>query len=301
VRAPLSCIDNEGRTCLRGSLPDVTRRLRDVAQERISITDLGRLCKLDSRIEPPANRQHRRYCFPADANLDAGNCCGVQESFRSHVFGLWQTPRSRSSASDNDRWLFLPAKIFFIVIVLVIAVFMVVWRRELDDHYRQYIPAIERGILVGAVAILFWPLMDYAHQQTSDVLFGKTTAGLPFRQSLVIVPWAILLLLYFANRLGRSLTRVTQVATIIASAVAVLRVQEIHDWSPRLLGTGSGLWTAGFLAGLALFGIGYLVWAGTRPAHDPSLPSDHGLPLGTEPFRLSSPPATRAAEPRNMT
>ena len=52
--------------------------------------------------------------------------------------------------------------------------------------------------------MLFWPAMDYGYQQTANVLFGRWgSAGPQLRLSLVIAPWALLLLFYFLTRLGK--------------------------------------------------------------------------------------------------
>ena len=67
----------------------------------------------------------------------------------------------------------MPLKVFFVVILIAIGGLLAVWRHRLDQHYQELVPAIERGVIVGAIAMLFWPLMDYAYQQTSDALFGR--------------------------------------------------------------------------------------------------------------------------------
>ena len=48
---------------------------------------------------------------------------------------------------------------------------------SIDQHYRELVPAIERGVIIGAFAMLLWPIMDYGYQQTANVLFGALDAG----------------------------------------------------------------------------------------------------------------------------
>ena len=87
--------------------------------------------------------------------------------------------------------------------------------------------------------MLFWPAMDYGYQQTANVLFGRCDAGLQLRLSLVIAPWALLLLFYFLRRLGKQGEMIGQIAGVVVAAVAVLRYEELNDWAVRLFGVGA--------------------------------------------------------------
>ena len=63
--------------------------------------------------------------------------------------------------------------------------------------------------------------------------------GPQLRLSLVIAPWALLLLFYFLRRLGKQGETIGQIAGVVTAAVAVLRYEDLNDWAVRLLGTGS--------------------------------------------------------------
>ena len=168
----------------RGAYQPILPTLRDLmssANERMSLTPFARNCRSDPKLEPPETDKVPRHCFPSGTMLDAGSCCRVQRAFASHVRDLWNEPATRSKAADYDRFL-LPFKVFFVIVVMVIGCFLIVWRQQLKDRYAAHLPAIERGIAVGALAMLLWPLMDYGYQQTTDVLFGRDAA---FVQQLV--------------------------------------------------------------------------------------------------------------------
>ena len=87
--------------------------------------------------------------------------------------------------------------------------------------------------------MLFWPAMDYGYQQTANALFGRWRSGLQLRLSLVIAPWALLLLFYFLRRLGKQGEMVGQISGVVLAAVAVLRYEQLNDWAVRLFGIGS--------------------------------------------------------------
>jgi hypothetical protein len=134
------------------------------------------------------------------------------------------------------------------------------WRKRLELHYRARVPRIERGMIVGGLAMLFWPAMDYGYQETSDALFGRTNAGSQFRLSLVIAPWALLLIFYFLRRLGKQGETIGRIAGVVTAGVAVLHSEELNDWAVHLLGIGAPAWSTAILTAIALGGFIALWW-----------------------------------------
>ena len=119
---------------------------------------------------------------------------------------------------------------------------LALWRNRIDQHYRDLVPRLERGVIIGALAMLFWPAMDYGYQQTANALFGRCNAGPQLRLSLVIAPWALLLLFYFLRRLGKQGEMMGQISGVVLAAVAVLRYEQLNDWGVRLFGVGADQW-----------------------------------------------------------
>ena len=54
--------------------------------------------------------------------------------------------------------------------------------------------------------------MDYAYSQAMETLSGRATDALEVRLSLIIGPWALLLLVFFLARMGRKIERLGQLA-----------------------------------------------------------------------------------------
>ncbi len=252
AKQPRRCLDG-GTLCVKPILP-VIADLREKSLERIRISPFIRDCSPDPLMEGTAERAAERYCFPSGTKLDANRCCRVKRAFAEDVFSLWASPTTRSVAAEVDRYL-LPFKAFFVIVIVLIGVLLIAWKRTLREHYSKHLTAMERGLQIGAAAMLFWPVMDYAYQQTSDVLYGPASQ-FPLRLSLVIVPWALLLTAYFADKVRIELARIVQVVGGVVSAVAVLRYQDISDWSSKLVGLGASEWN---FAVLALLGLSMLV------------------------------------------
>jgi hypothetical protein len=247
--------------------------LRKEGQGRLGLSKFARSCLLDPMLEAPDEMVKERHCFAAGRKLNGTACCQAQRELRNEMTRLQATQRSLSGI--YDQMIFLPLKVFFILIVVLIAALLAKWRDRIDQHYGELVPPIERGVIIGAFAMLFWPIMDYGYQQTANVLFGRWDAGAQLRLSLVIVPWALLLLFYFLRRLGKQGEMIGQIAGVVTAAVAVLRYEDLNDWAVRLLGIGTNMWIMGVMVALAVIGFVALVkpLGGKRGPLDPSFTS----------------------------
>jgi hypothetical protein len=244
----------------RAAILDALGTLRETAQHRFGLSSFGRSCVTDPLLEVPDEMLKARYCFPAKKNLTGEACCSVQNAFAKAVLRLQQNPATRSLSGELDGLVFLPVKAFFILVVVAIAVLLAIWRNRMDQLYGDKVPALERGIIVGGFAMLFWLAMDYGYQQTANVLYGRQVAGPQLRLSLILVPWALLLLFYFLRRLGRQGELVGQISGVVFAGVAVLRYEQLNDWVVRLFGIGADSWLLAVLIGIAFAGLAALYW-----------------------------------------
>jgi hypothetical protein len=244
----------------RVAILDALGTLRDTAQQRFGLASFGRSCVRDPLLEIPDEMLKERYCFPAKKNLTGEACCAVQAAFAKAVSRLQQSPDTRSFSADMDRLLFLPLKTLFIVVVVAIAVLLAFSRDRIDQLYADKVARLERGVIIGGFAMLFWLAMDYGYQQTANVLFGRMTAGPQLRLSLVLVPWALLLLFYFLRRLGKQGELIGQISGVVFAGVAVLRYEQLNDWVVRLFGIGANGWVLAVLIAIPLIGLGALYW-----------------------------------------
>jgi hypothetical protein len=246
----------KGRVPILEALGD----LRGTAQSRFGLSSFGRSCVRDPLLELPEEMLKERYCFPAGKKLDGVACCAVQAAFAKAVSGLQNDPATRSKSGRFDGMVFLPIKAFFVLVVVCIAGMLAMWRDRIDQHYHDAVPGLERGIIIGGFAMLFWLAMDYGYQQTANVLFGRQVAGPQLRLSLVLVPWALLLLFYFLRRLGKEGELIGQISGVVFAGVAVLRYEQLNDWVVRLFGIGADHWVLAGLIAVAFAGLFALFW-----------------------------------------
>jgi hypothetical protein len=246
---------SSGRVAILDALDD----LRTKAQTRFGLSSFGRSCVKDPLLETPEEMLKQRYCFPAGKNLTGEACCAAQESLGKALLRLQQDEATRSLSGKLDVQAFLPIKTFFILVVVAIAVMLAFWRDRIDREYHDLVPALERGVIIGGLAMLFWLAMDYGYQQTANVLFGRWVAGPQLRLSLVLVPWALLLLFYFLRRLGKQGELVGQISGVVFAGVAVLRYEQLNDWVVRLFGIGADRWVLAALIAVVVVGLGALI------------------------------------------
>ena len=257
--APAGCGGSAGAAaCRRAPILATLSNLRAAGQARVGLSKFARSCVTDPMLETPDELEKERYCFPAGVRLKSAACCEVQKSFADEIARLQADPARRSNAAVYDA-IFMPLKIFFVLLVIGIGLLLSVWRDKIDQLYREKVPTVERGVIIGAFAMLLWPAMDYGYQQTSNVLFGRWE-GLQLRLSVVIAPWALLLLFYFLRRLGKQGEMIGQIAGVVTAAVALLRYEDLNDWAVRLLGVGSQEWVMASLVGVAVVGLVGLLW-----------------------------------------
>jgi hypothetical protein len=243
-------------TCQRTALLTALRNLRKIGQERLGLSKFARNCATDSLVEPADDMSKVRYCFAADAPLDGEACCNAQKQLAAAVDRLQEDPATKSLSARYDLLVFLPLKTFFILVIIAIGFLLAVWHRRIHLHYRELVPRIERGVIIGALAMLLWLAMDYGYQQTTNVLFGRWGSGPQLRLSLVVAPWVLLLLFYFLTRLGKQGEMIGQISGVIVAAVAILRYENLNDWADRLVGVGTG--PVGVIVLFAVAALGFL-------------------------------------------
>ena len=267
VRAPVLTADHaetvacsdKSQSCRRVALLDGISRLRDAASARLGMSKFARACAPDALMEQPAEQLAERRCFASDGNLSAKACCEVQARYSARLAEVTKGGVNRSLADQFDL-IALPFKTFFVLVVVVIGVMLVIWRKLLEAKYVAIAPAIERALLIGAAAMIPWPFMDYAYSQAMETLSGRATDALEVRLSLIIGPWALLLLVFFLARMGRKIERLGQLAGACASIVAVLRYEQLNDVSVRLVGIGAPWWMALVLAAFIVTCLMMLRW-----------------------------------------
>ena len=265
--APERCA--AGGLCERLPVLKAVENVRRVSQTRIGLSDLARNCRPDALKDPlPGAAPAKRYCFastplPVDINTvteaqrstDA-QCCRAQQHFTDAVRSMHDQAGGRSLTARVHTAL-LPFKIFFALVLFIISIMLALRRKRMESHYKHYLPGIERGVLIGAVAMVVYPIMSHAFLQSAALLYfgGGPTGG--YRAvapafSFALGAWGLLLLFFFYGRQNERVQNLARIGGMIGSAVAVVKYEQIIDVCVRGFGSGAGFLNIALLCAAAV-------------------------------------------------
>lgn len=255
---PLDCAEQHLPNCLRVPVLKALAKLARESGIRYGTTSFARNCITDPLLELPKEMAQERYCFPAGRALKGPECCSVQSAFSRYVTQKYLSEPRSLSAMLNP--LFLPLKIAFVLLILMVSASIVTTRNQIDEHFSDFAPHIDRSAIIGSIILLFWVAMDNAHYQALNVLYGSH--GDAFRLSVLVVPCVLLSVVLIVSQ-GRTGFNeiVSQALAVTTAAVAVLRYEDLMGWIQRLLGSGASHLLLGLLSLTMVVGAGVLLWA----------------------------------------
>jgi len=231
--------------CLRLPVMESLTDVRNVSKQRLGLSPFVRHCETEDQrlMETPPDLLQKRHCFVTKTKLTAQECCQAQRTFSDDLSQIYAEEGSVHSLSGQVHAALLPLKVFFLLMVLTIGILLAVWRRTIDKHYKAYTGRIERGLLVGAAAMLVWPIANHGFLQSSILLYGKAGEGFyatisPI-MSFLFAAWALLLVLFFFRQHARDVEAAGKIGGGIASAFAIMKYNEIIDFGTRFFGSGA--------------------------------------------------------------
>jgi hypothetical protein len=244
---PADCANSVG-PCQRQPVMTAIRNLRAVSGSRLGLEEFVRDCKPDRLLDPVGGTERRRFCFastrladPPRLQTDA-ECCRAQEKLLAAVDGAWLDP-SRRSLTGRVHAALLPLKVFFLFILLAMSILLAVRYKGVERHYQGLMTRIEVGVVVGALVMMFFPLMSQAFLQSAGALVGQQGKG-AFSEIAPLMTfgfgaWALLLLLFFWQRRDKEVEAVGKIAGVLASAIAVVKFNLIVALFERYFGSGA--------------------------------------------------------------
>jgi hypothetical protein len=260
---PAGCGD-AARPCARIALIDGVSNLRTVSRNRLGVREFYRSCRAEPLIAHDGTEEPRRFCFASTPLSDApllstdGECCQAQQRYQAAIDRLYLDPSEQSVTGRVHRTL-LPGMVFFLFILLAISVLLTVRHSGVKKHYPDKIARIEIGVLVGAAAMIFFPLMSQAYVQSADALFGVQQKG-GFRaivplMSFLFGAWAMLLLLFSFRQHDHDLELAAKLAGVVASTIAVFKYDILVSIIVRYLGSGADELSVILVFGLAIVAV----------------------------------------------
>ncbi len=266
TREPVGCGTPDGPVCERMAILEAIGNVEQVSRSRLGLSDFIRSCAADRLMEPPPEPERKRFCFaatPLDERpllTSTEDCCRAQDRYQERIGALANDGGGRS-LTGTVHSLVLPFKVFFLIVLGVISVGLALRHESLSRRYPDCIGRIDAGVVVGAAAMIFFPVMSQAFVETADALYGTAQNEgfkpiVPF-MSFGFGAWALLLLLFFYRRHDREVELAGKALGVLASAVAFVKYDLIVALINRFVGSGAGsdailflvlLTAAGFVA-----------------------------------------------------
>ncbi len=257
-----------GKDCTgRVSLVSGLENVRRLSQQRRDITGLSRRCEPDWFIGPRANQPPApRYC--AATTMFTGNgadlegrwlgdaaCCQAQQRFDAAVKLQFKEPANRSVTSQLQRWLW-PLNIFFLVILLVLSVLLALRRGRIEENYRDCARSIDRGVVIGVMAVAFLALTHSGFLEATRLLHGSQATVSAHRSPDTFIAlfaiWALLILFSFVHPENKQAELVSRFVGVMFSALAVFNMDVVINFGVRLAGAGAEWWVVALLCLVAV-------------------------------------------------
>ena len=256
---PANC-GSSSTPCQRASILEAIAKVRSESQSRNGLSKFIRICKKDELLEEPVSRSFKRHCFASGSLMNADQCCQAQKQFVANLEQLY-TP-DNYSITRLAHAILLPFKAFFLLMLFLVGLLLAFWRNRIQQFYTSLVPKIERGVIVGALAVLFFPAANHGFLQSASVTYG------PFGQSnySTIAPlvsiafgaWTVMLMFFFFSRLHKDTESMMRIIGILGSAIAVFQYDAIINYAVRFIGAGSDRIYVLFFVIISIVGIGVL-------------------------------------------
>jgi len=243
--------------CTRAPVLAALEQVREVSKKRLGMAVFVRNCPQDDELIDISRDEvnQKRWCFASGSKVDACTCLTVQKAFGEAITQMYESEENRTQTAKVHNAT-LPMKIFFLFVVLVVGLLLAVRRRGIADHYADWVPKIERGVLVGAFAMLFLPVMNLAFILSSSLLYGNDIdsfyRNISLPATLLFGAWAMILLFFFFRDADKEMETVGRISGIIGSALAISNYDLIINYFVRFAGSGADVWSLGMLAALAV-------------------------------------------------
>lgn len=283
---PAGCLKTQ-QGCDRVPVMEAFRTLTDESNKRAGLSRFVRDCDPDPLVAIPQDLLEKRYCFASQSMKTAQECCLAQRLFVVDVNAM-QAPAANQSLSHKLHRLTLPIDIYFLLILFFTAYGLARRREVVDQVFTPFKYRLQRGVLVGALAMLLWPILNHAYLQSTAVLYGSGGDS-SYRLmaplfSLLFGAWALMLLIFYFRRQERFIESVGKVGGVLGGAIAFFSYEQIIDGAVRIAGSGTDFFTLALALGAAITVFAVMMMALYKSA-PPKPAVALGSTQGTDPVR----------------
>ncbi len=227
--------------CERAPVFDALQALRIEAQRPEGLGPYVLSCAdRDQSIFAPQTPETEAFCFATGNVMTEAACCMAKEKFRDDVAAL-----SNANESDLTRVheIVMPIKATFFIALLVTGVLLMLRASSIHSRYPERARIAESTIVVGAIAMLIWPIMNLAFARNITLLFGGGSAYRAVGPLITFgfIAWALTIVGYYVRRHRPRLDNAARIAGGLAAVVGVLNYETVLDVTTQYAGAGASL------------------------------------------------------------
>ena len=227
-------------TVLRAPIPETLIRLRINAAGDGGLTRYAARCDREW-VQFSVAADEKKLCFPTGREISVADCCQARERFQSH---LNQLQSQNPSQLAQIHRMVLPVKSAFLIMLLVIGLLLVQFRKPLQARYGTAVDDVSFGVASGGVVMLLWPLMNAAHLETIALLTGDGTSNAYTIMAPLIAlgfaVFAVLLAFFHLRTYPEQIEYFAKLGGAAVAALGVFRYEEIVGYLSQTLGIGGG-------------------------------------------------------------
>ncbi len=197
------------------------------------------------------------YCLVTGDIEPVATCRRAQLSLRRQMSAMYEDSPSNLAQVHE---VFLALKTAFLFYVFGLGIFMLSNHEEVEEVTGDRVRLASRALPVGAVAVLFWPILNQAYVQSMRAMFGLDQSGsfVEFSPLYVAfsVVWAAAIILFFLRLTRAEAAQWGQAGTVILTVITVLQFDLLVRQMNVFIGAGAE--PASLISAIAL--LLFLAW-----------------------------------------
>lgn len=183
-----------------------------------------------------------KLCFANGRMSSVAECCQAKAAFRTDLNVLHAGAPSNLSRIHG---LALQVKVFFLLMLLGLGVFLARYRPGLQKLYGASFERVSFGLAAGGAVMLTWPLMNAAYLETMSLLTGAgASSAYTITAPLVALGfaiWTMLLVFFHLRSYPSQIEYAAKIGGFVAAAIGVFRYDDIIGYFTRTLGVGGSV------------------------------------------------------------
>ena len=236
-----SALDADQGSASRAGIPETLIKLKILASGEDGLKPYRARCD-EEWLQFSTSSNEEKLCLASGQMSTVAQCCAAKAGFRQ---ALNQMSGAAPSKLSSIHTIALHVKIFFLLMLLSLGIFLVRYRPGLRAVYGERFEGVSFGLAAGGAVMLVWPLMNASYLETMSLLTGagasSTYAVVAPLVALGFVIWTLLLVFFHLRSYPSQVEYAAKMGGFVGAAIGVFQYDQIIGYFTKTLGIGGGL------------------------------------------------------------